>query len=152
MWKLVVFARSDLESLTPGKLAAQVSHAASQHAIRMMQVSEASKQALFTWTDKGNEHLAGRGDFRAFDFGTAIVLDGGTFYPTIPDDVRNAMDDADYSGIVRDPTYPLRDGKVTHYLDLETCAWIFFDDAEPHHYELNQFVKKNFKLYSGNHD
>lgn len=32
-------------------------------------------------------------------------------------------------GIVNDPTYPVKDGLVTHYVELDTCFWVFIPDG-----------------------
>lgn len=41
-----------------------------------------------------------------------------------------------YAQII-DPTYPIRDGKVTHYLRVLTCAYIFGS------YEETEFLRKH---------
>ncbi len=151
MYKLYVFLRSDLESLTPGKAAAQVAHAASQHSIRSYATfTPGCTAGLREWTDAGREPASGRLDEDAEDFGTTIVLDGGTFYPDVPVEINTLLEMAEQSGVVRDPSYPLRDGRVTHLLDLKTCAWIFFDDEKQP--ALSDVVKAGWRLYNGNHD
>lgn len=132
--KLYVFLRSDLESMTPGKAAAQVAHAATQHALQ----------------DHGSsrfEEWAG-----TIDFGTTIVLDAGSFegldvehngkfrpYPSGP-----------LARMVTDTSYPLRDGKIVHELILHTCYWMFIDpEGET---ETTREWLRTFKLYNGNHD
>jgi hypothetical protein len=151
MHKLYVFLRSDLESLTVGKAAAQVAHAASQHAWRSSRSSSdrVDADAYGDWIDAGRELASGRLDKAAEDFGTTVVLDGGTFYPEPSNDILDAVLTAKMGGWVRDPTYPIRDGKVIHHIDLITCYWAFGDpDANP------AFASKvkDFRLYSGNHD
>jgi len=34
------------------------------------------------------------------------------------------------AGWVHDPTYPIRDGEVTHLIPLNTCAFVFGTKAE----------------------
>ena len=150
--RLCVFLRSDLESMTPGKAAAQVAHAATQHAMRYageLKPTEAtlarkSSHDFFNWAD-------------SYHFGTTIVLDGGSFEPSVPEEIAQIMNVvyAETEGASRnigrviDPSYPIRDGKVTHLLSLTTCVWIFYDPEEDPY--LDSMVKR-FKLYSGNHD
>ena len=45
------------------------------------------------------------------------------------------------SGVVHDPTYPIQDGTATHYVPVDTCAYIFGnkDDCVP--------VVQNFNLH-----
>lgn len=43
-------------------------------------------------------------------------------------------------GLIYDPTYPIRDGRVTHYLRVLTCAYIFGNSEE------TEFLKK-YKLH-----
>ena len=149
MHRLYIFLRSDLESLTPGKAAAQVAHAASQHAWRAANNDRAGNDAYGDWIDRGRELGSGRLDRDAEDFGTTLVLDGGTFFPTADPGLIDLVLSAKLNGCVRDPTYPIRDGRVTHHLDLITCYWAF-DDLEKN-LEFATRVK-DFRLYSGNHD
>jgi peptidyl-tRNA hydrolase len=124
---LYILARSDLVSLNLGKLAAQVSHATSMFHEEMHADDKHPAKALFErWTSEAN------------GFGTCIVLDVAT-----GDQVEQNIVRADVmikdgltkfqgaTGICIDPTYPVRDGGVTHLIELVTCGYIFInkDDA-----------------------
>jgi peptidyl-tRNA hydrolase len=109
---LYILVRTDLASLTPGKVAAQVSHASTAFAIH-----NARTKLLDQWANHGDTR---RG------FGTAIVLG-------VDDDVvilefcQEAIDKALVAGVICDPSYPLRDGDYTHLIKLITCGYIFGD-------------------------
>lgn len=160
MYKLFVFIRSDLESMTPGKAAAQVAHAASQVAYRAKKSTDHDfideydlweNSALPAGVSASGSEYAG--------FGTTIVLDGGGL-----EDLDRRIDpeleklglpspDPEFfslgvlaSGIVKDPSYPIRDGLVTHGIDIRTCFWIF-DDPDSNK-ELRAFLD-GFRLYGG---
>lgn len=136
MYKLYIFVRSDLESMNAGRLGAQCAHAAS------MAAELSNNIAYKKWA--GNSC-----------FGTTIVLDGGSFEEDECLNVDYSFDCGFFFKdnlkfyMVRDTSYPLRDGKVTHLLDINTCYWHFGD---PDTYEdLKKYLEK-FKLYNGNHD
>lgn len=125
MYKLYVFARSDLDSLTPGKLAAQVAHAASQ----------AASQAYKHPTDSLAFIAYEEWEKSADGFGTTIVLDGESLTDIIYTEavagnlVPTALDYTDplLTGVVHDPSYPVRDGEHVHLIPLNTCYWVFED-------------------------
>lgn len=111
---LYILMRTDLDSLNPGKAMAQACHAAN------CAVSHASGHILSEWQDQTPQ-----------DFGTTIVLDGGTI-----ENIRALIDEIDakgsldvstqtYTGVIHDPTYPIRDGAVTHLIPLDTCGYVF---------------------------
>lgn len=112
---LYILMRSDLVSLNPGKAMAQACHGAN-----MAVESGRGKQIVSEWQEQTN-------DF----FGTTIVLDGGSW-----SNIQSIIAEVDakswlkhggdfFHGIVLDPTYPVRDGSITHLLPLHTCAWVF---------------------------
>lgn len=125
MYKLYVFARSDLDSMTPGKLAAQVAHAASQAARDAYASGESSLAAVAysEWEKSAN------------GFGTTIVKDGESLGDIVYTEavagnlVPTALDYADplMTGVVHDPSYPVRDGEHIHLIPLDTCYWAFED-------------------------
>ena len=109
---LYILMRTDLESMNPGKAMAQANHA--YGALKATIRSKLFRQnAYVAWMDQTPQ-----------EFGTTIVLGG-------------AKDEIDYAlklcklnrnivhGWVHDPTYPLRDGEVTHLIPLDTCAFVF---------------------------
>jgi hypothetical protein len=112
---LYILMRTDLASLNAGKAVAQGTHATN---LFVNQVEELRKG----WPDAPNVEAvsAWAGDR---GFGTAITLGVNGI------ELRMLIEDAiamgSIAGICTDPTYPLRDGDVTHLLNLGTCGYIF---------------------------
>lgn len=146
-YRLYVMIRSDLESMTPGKAAAQVAHAASQACWNLKGDTHYS-----SWANEPSNEFGGEDHYEGF--GTTIVLDGGSFVDTL--DIDNYSLYNTFKGIyplqygvIKDPTYPLRDGKKTHLIDIVTCWWAFTNnETNP---EFAEWLKQ-FNLYDGNHD
>jgi peptidyl-tRNA hydrolase len=113
---LYIFARNDLASLNPGKLAAQATHAANMAQTACERSSDLKK----LW----REWAGDRG------FGTAIVL----ACPPILLEVLSTIEQygKTATGVVLDPTYPVRDGQVTHLLPLTTCGYVFGRRSDPY--------------------
>lgn len=142
MYKLYVFARSDLDSLNPGKLAAQVAHAASMVAKNAYGCSENSiyRSAYKEWENSGG------------GFGTTIVLDAHDLTEIGFSDngnclvVSGELDKSDplMYGVVHDPSYPVRDGNYIHHVPLTTCFWAFEDPEK--NSSFGRYVSK-FNLY-----
>lgn len=112
-----ILARNDINSLTPGKLAAQAAHANNMLAEYIKNCEDLYKKHTYdTWCgDRG--------------FGTTIVLGGNKFeIKDIIEIVYNMQflicDD------VIDPTYPIEDGAERHKVECHTCSWIFIPDRK----------------------
>ena len=111
---LYCLMRTDIESLNPGKAVAQGMHAAN----KMVYLARLSGDAdLIAMVDAWERQAEGQG------FGTTVTL------AVDERAMREAVEACALSGlhaaIVHDPTYPLRDGKVTHLIPLDTCAFVF---------------------------
>lgn len=116
---LHIFIRKDLDSMVPGKAAAQACHAATQLSEFMNSTPtrcSPDEYLLYeTWLRQGP------------GFGTVLTKAAAN------DEVLNELydlfrkNDWGKSGVVIDPTYPVRDGQVTHLLEMITCVWIFSD-------------------------
>lgn len=112
---LFILMRTDLASMNPGKAIIQGSHAAN------MAVYEAGgTKFLKEWEEQ------------AGGYGTGVSFDGGS-YDRINEVLLKIeaqkflhpqLNDVFY-GWLHDPTYPLRDGDVTHFIPLDTCAYVF---------------------------
>jgi peptidyl-tRNA hydrolase len=109
---LYILMRNDMDSMNPGKAMAQASHASNQF------VATLPKDAH----DIYNEWLQCNG------FGTVLVLEVTEAQMRTSVAVANALDLV--SGVVHDPTYPLRDGDTTHFIPVDTCAFIFGDKVD----------------------
>lgn len=109
---LYILMRTDINSMNPGKAMAQASHA--YGALRKAIKEKLNIQKDFIlWMDQTEQ-----------DFGTTIVLGGSE--PQIDGALWRAVRDRNIcGGWVHDPTYPIRDGNVTHLIPLNTCAFLF---------------------------
>jgi len=114
---LLILMRNDMESMTPGRAAAQASHATSDFTNQMESLLSHTQIEYKKWKESTTQ-----------SFGTTIVVG-------VDEDQMNLY--TDYSrdayccGIIKDPTYPIRDGKTTHYVKVDTCAWIFINSPYP---------------------
>jgi hypothetical protein len=96
---LYILMRNDLESMNPGKACAQS--------------GETVFEGLIDW-----QNDTGKG------FGTTITLEMDI--RSVNDVVRRmSFVEGVLSGVVHDPTYPIRDGSVTHLIPLDTCGYVF---------------------------
>lgn len=117
---LYILVRTDMDSMRncPGKGMAQASHATSKFHNAMDNPSGSA-----SWSP---EYVEWRN--QADSFGTCITL--GVTESEMREVIKFAELNDVPCGIVNDPTYPLRDGDVTHYIPLDTCAWVFGDKDE----------------------
>ena len=123
---LYILMRTDLASMNPGKAIAQGSHATSLFHAAMDNPSGAA-----SWS---SEYVEWRS--QADGFGTVLTL--GCNEQQMRDVIgwlSECDDDSEFDspvvfGIINDPTYPIRDGEVTHYIPLDTCAYVFGDKDE----------------------
>lgn len=129
--RMYIVVRTDLASMTPGRVAAQVSHATSQAAWEYINNNTNDTMFADMYRLWANESGGDQG------FGTTIVLDGG--------DITNLLEIIGayrYSNYVVDETYPLLDGTVTHCLCVTTCLWVL---EYPHN--VNEDLR-NLPLYN----
>ena len=107
---LYILMRTDMDSMNPGKAMAQASHASNQFVAEYQEHAGCSKELYNCW-------LSGKA------FGTVLVLEVNE------DQMNTAATVADslgfISNVVHDPTYPLRDGDTTHFIPVDTCAYVF---------------------------
>lgn len=123
--RLYILMRTDMASMNPGKGMAQAAHAANTFTNRFDEYVRSSKgpdippylAAYLAWQRTTNQ-----------GFGTTITLavDGATMYKV----VDSLMFAGFKTEIINDPTYPIRDGEVTHYLPVNTCAYVFVPDPD----------------------
>lgn len=124
---LYILMRTDMESMNSGKAIAQGSHAANafinDQPIKVDPLVDA-------WTKETPQ-----------GFGTVLVL------AVDESQMRTAVAIAREIGlsaeVIHDPTYPLRDGSICHFLPIDTCAYIFMDKNDP----IGQSIVKNFPLH-----
>ena len=120
---LYILMRTDMDSMNPGKGMAQAAHAANQFV-----ATQAAHPHTF-------DHMAACKEWAHYNgYGTTVVLSVDS-----ESDLRNAVngarDEGFDAGLTTDPTYPVRDGAVTHLIAIPTCGYVFVpnrDAARPH--------------------
>jgi len=108
---LYVLARTDLSSMNSGKLAAQACHCGSVFAKQMENTNDSLYEHWKASTLQG--------------FGTVLVLEVNE--RQMRDKVGIAQQVGLCASIIHDPTYPVRDGQVCHFIPVDTCGYIFGD-------------------------
>jgi Peptidyl-tRNA hydrolase PTH2 len=129
---LIILMRNDLDSLNPGKACAQASHAANQMAQTLTGFGTSVKPTPY-WQQTFNRWSSG-----ADGFGTCLVY--ADSWGNIESCIDNWMLINIITGKLLDPSYPLKDGDVTHTFPLYTCAWLFGDRIDL------QEVRNSFRL------
>jgi len=132
---LYILMRSDLESMNPGKSVAQGCHAANQfvHEVEKLRNSTVGLDRVDTheysypWIRK-NIDMYDVWDRSGNGFGTTICL--GVDYDQLTRIVLATTSMGMLSNITHDPSYPIRDGSVTHFIPLDTCGYVFGDKDE----------------------
>lgn len=124
--RLYVLVRNDLASLNPGKAAAQATHAANQCVYELRKrIRERIDRRQYPILSSDEHHMSSLlnswEEYRGF--GTCIVLAApiDEIYKIVQQTKQNGY----HSNITHDPSYPLRDGTITHLIPLDTCAYIF---------------------------
>lgn len=111
---LYILIRNDLDSMNPGKAAAQASHAASAFALNSANDDSPEYQRWVNETSQG--------------FGTVLTLAVTENQMIAAVNIAGACGFA--TTIIHDPTYPLVDGDIIHYIPLDTCAYVFVGDKD----------------------
>lgn len=141
-YKLYIWIRSDLASMTAGKCAAQVAHAASQAAHILRDNSDYKE-----WESSARKEMpdGSPNPDHYKHFGTTIVLDGVND-KELEYVYENARKISGAVGMVIDPSYPIKDGLKMHFVNIPTCVWMFASD------EIVAFkhLTSRYSLYEGN--
>ena len=133
---LYILMRNDIESLNAGKAIAQGAHAANQFVHELIRDIERDDhiELEILYSQWKNSTKQG--------FGVTVTL--GANINEIHQIVTLAQGIEDVkANITHDPSYPLKDGNVTHLLPLDTCAYVFGDKNNN---ELRSLLDK-FQLY-----
>jgi hypothetical protein len=142
---LHILMRNDMASMNAGKGMAQASHASNafvHHFHRFSQEVNARPvnvgESLKTITGFNEwENSTRQG------FGTVLVLEAKMKDVNPVIDVFKALDYI--AGVVHDPTYPLVDGEVVHYIPIDTCAYVFVPNKEED--ETAKVLLQKFSLH-----
>ena len=111
--RLHILMRTDMASMNPGKGMAQAAHAANAFVHDWGESSE----CVLDWQKQTPQ-----------GFGTTITL-AVTNEEAMSDMIDIARALGYPSGIIHDPSYPVRDGEITHLIPINTCGYIFVADA-----------------------
>ena len=125
---LFILMRTDMDSMNAGKAMAQSAHAANQFVFS--QQLENPDLLYKEWLRQG------------YGFGTTIVL--GVKEEEMKNTIKLLSSFGSTCGIVRDLTYPVRDGEITHLVPIDTCAYVFIDTVKD---IRKHSILKQFKLH-----
>lgn len=120
--RLYILMRTDLASINAGKGMAQAAHAANAFVADMQDTTTTpdtflAMEAFQDWQRQTTQR-----------FGTTITLAMPT-EGALTDMIAIAEALGYPAGLVHDPSYPVRDGAVTHLLPIDTCGYVFVQDA-----------------------
>lgn len=127
---LYILMRNDLSSLNAGKAMAQASHASNAfvahfHHYAQKYNSTVVHEGIQTATMHGFNEWENSTDQ---SFGTVLVLAAKMTEIKATVDIFKGLNYV--AGVVHDPTYPIVDGDVVHYVPLDTCAYVFIPNKE----------------------
>jgi len=125
--RLYILMRTDMESMNAGKGMAQAAHAANAFTATMDRLKRANCDGVTTEVSAYMEWKAQTHQ----GFGTTIVLDAGTGEDLV-EAIENAKAFGFVADVLHDPTYPVRDGQVTHFIPVDTCGYVFAPEGEVH--------------------
>ena len=130
--------RTDIGSMTPGRVAAQATHGGTELEQYMNKL-----KGRKTGKDSEIAKLHNQWLKQAGNFGTTIVLDlaeyefgDRIFYPdggieSTLDHLKEWSEDGlMVFGKIHDPTYPIKDGDATLFAQVDTGIWLFGDAHE----------------------
>lgn len=127
---LYILMRDDLASLNAGKAMAQASHASNAFVARA-RAYDAEYNSVPVHTEQEKANIVGFDDWEnstTQSFGTVLVL--AAKMPDIKSTVDICQKLGYIADVIHDPTYPIVDGKVVHYIPLDTCGYVFVPNKE----------------------
>lgn len=122
--RLYILMRDDMASMNAGKAMAQAAHAANAFVHDM---EEANRKDNSQLTQHTNHWRAWQAQTPQ-GFGTTITL-AVSGQPELSDMISIAKKHGYPACIIHDPSYPVRDGAITHLIPIDTCGYIFVPDA-----------------------
>jgi peptidyl-tRNA hydrolase len=129
---LCIFIRTDLQSMNAGKAVAQGAHCATIFERDIVDIT--NPLLLEAYKDWQESTVQGFGTKYAFSVDKDSIK--------LLEELSIELDGM--SNICHDPTYPVKDGKVTHYIPLDTGGYIFADFGKTKPLEF--FKKKGISL------
>ena len=120
--RLYIIVRTDMASMNAGKGMAQAAHAANAFEFDMeANAGELTKDMRTAWANWGASTLQG--------FGTTIVV-AAIDEREMTEAVEQAVSLGFPAEVIHDPTYPVTDGRVTHLIPVNTCAYVFVPNPD----------------------
>jgi len=113
---LYILIRTDMDSMNPGKGMAQAAHAANAFVASLGENPGDHVPGFHNWSNQTEQ-----------GFGTTMVVSVDSEYELV-NMVKQAKAWGAPSDIILDPTYPVRDGNVTHAIPVKTCGYVFCPD------------------------
>jgi hypothetical protein len=142
---LYILMRNDMNSLNAGKAMAQASHASNAFVDHMRIFTEAYNEVP-AHLGIETESVVGFESWKNATpqaFGTVLVL--AAKMPEIKTAVDIFIAMGYVAGVIHDPTYPIVDGEVVHYIPLDTCAYVFVPNKEDD--GMASVILKRFPLH-----
>lgn len=130
---LYILVRTDMASMNSGKAIAQGSHASNAFVHLVNELAEHKHaQAATDWQKQTFQ-----------GFGTVLTL--GVNEKQMRD-VDEVFQELGYiANIVNDNSYPLVDGDVVHFLNIDTCSFVFVPDKEDN--DVARMILSRFGLH-----
>lgn len=127
---LYIIMRNDLASMNSGKAMAQASHASNAFVANFRDHEEDyNSKPVHTEIEVSNmTGFAVWEKSTSQSFGTVLVL--AAKMPDIKETVEIFKRLGYISDVIHDPTYPIVDGGVVHYVPLDTCGYVFVPNKE----------------------
>lgn len=120
-YRLHIIMRTDMASMNPGKAMAHAAHAANDFDGMIFEFLKKSDNKGTILADGYREWVEDR------YFGTTLAFGGkeADIYRVCNRSYFDGM-----SGLVIDPSYPIRDGEITHHINIMTCGWVFCNEYD----------------------
>jgi hypothetical protein len=142
---LYILMRNDTASMNAGKAMAQASHASNAFVAHFQSYAQ-DYNSKPVHGEIQTSTVTGFADWEnstSQSFGTVLVLAAKMSDIKATVDIFKGLDYV--AGVVHDPTYPIVDGEVVHYIPLDTCAYIFVPNKEKD--EFASMMLKKFPLH-----
>lgn len=127
---LYILMRADMASMNSGKAIAQGSHAPFAFIENFESVMQAEVNSVSDEAAELNNAYYLWKNSTTQGFGNTLVL--GADIRQIRNVVEEAKSKSYLADIIHDPTYPLVDGEVVHFIPVDTCAYVFVPDKDTH--------------------
>lgn len=132
---LYILIRNDMDSLSPGRKMAHASHASNAFVHNV----DNRKRTGSTLYEEQVAQIDAWKSATGQGFGTTIVLSVNE--KEMRDIVVLARVRGLIADVVTDPSYGIEDGQATHFISVDTCAYVFGDRDSNELKELTQHLE-----------